>query len=74
MFPNDHPPPHVHIEFKSHPGSKLRVRLDTGEYTDDPPRGLSTKKLKGFTAVITESHQVLAGWLEEYHGEPVIVE
>lgn len=73
VFPNDHPPPHVHIELKSHPGSKLRVRLDTGEYMDDPPKGLNTKKLKGFSAAIAESHPVLAAWWEEYHGEPVIV-
>lgn len=40
---------------------------------DDPPKGLNTKKLKGFAAAIAESHPVLAAWWEEYHGEPVVV-
>ncbi|WP_159081404.1 DUF4160 domain-containing protein [Nocardioides sediminis] len=73
VYPNDHPPPHVHIELRSHPGAKLRLRLDNGEYLDEPPKGLSTKKLNGFKAAITESHEVLTGWWEEYHGDPVTV-
>ncbi len=73
VFPNDHPPPHVHIELRSHPTAKLRVRLDTGEYLDAAPKGLSTEKLKGFQAAIAESHDTLAKWWEEYHGDPVVV-
>lgn len=68
--PNDHPPPHVHVKIKAEPRIKLRVRLDTAEPMDPLPDGWA-KKLRGFQTVIRENHAVLAGWWEEYHGEPV---
>lgn len=71
VYPNDHPPPHVHITLRSHPHTKLRIRLDTGEFMDDAPRGLVRKKLKSFQASVRENHDVLAEWWETYHGDPV---
>lgn len=73
VYPNDHPPPHVHIEVRSRPNARIRINLATGEFLDDAPRGLPRKKLKGFQAAVRENHEVLATWWESYHGEPVVL-
>ncbi|MGO1665311.1 MAG: DUF4160 domain-containing protein [Micrococcaceae bacterium] len=73
VYPNDHPPPHVHIRVRSHPAAKLRIRLDTGEFMDNTPDGLVRKKLNGLQAAVRENHTVLAGWWQEYHGDPVVI-
>lgn len=73
VYSNDHPPPHVHIQLKSHPGAKLRINLETGEFMDDAPRGVDTKKLKGFQSAILENHEILAAWWQDYHGDPVVL-
>lgn len=73
VFPNDHPPPHVHIKLRAHPNAKIRISLETGELLDDAPRGLASKKLKRFQAAVREHHDVLATWWEHYHGGPVVL-
>lgn len=73
VYPNDHSPPHVHIEVPSHPKAKIRLSLATGAFLDDPPRGIPSKKLKRFQAAVRENHDVLAAWWERYHGEPVVL-
>lgn len=70
---NDHPPPHVHIELRSHPGQTLRIRLDTAEFMDEAPKGVNTKRLKGLQRAIRENHEVLATWWQTYHGDPVVL-
>jgi hypothetical protein len=62
----------VHIEVRSHPHAKIRINLATGEFLDDVPRGLPSKKLRRFQAVVREHHDVLATLWESYHGEPVV--
>lgn len=73
VYASDHLPPHVHIKLRSHPNARLRVRLDTGDFLDDAPRGVSTKKLKGFQDAVRENHDVLAGWWKAHQGGPVVV-
>lgn len=74
VYSNDHPPPHVHIKLRARPSVTLRISLETGEFLDDElPRGLTRKKMKGFQAAVRENHQVLAGWWENYHGDPVVL-
>lgn len=74
VYTHDHPPPHVHIKLRDHPDVKLRISLETGEYLDTAPRGLSTKKLRGFQRAVRECHPILAGWWENYHGgDPVVL-
>lgn len=72
VFPNDHAPPHVHIEVSSHPHAKIRINLATGDLLDDPPRGLPTKKLKRIQALVHENRAALATSWEKYHGGPVV--
>lgn len=71
VWPNDHPPPHVHIEVKAHPEWKIRVNLETIELMDELPSALKAKQFSGFLDAIRECHPKLAGWWESYHGDPV---
>jgi hypothetical protein len=73
VYANDHPPPHVHITVRAHPNAKIRINLETGEYLDDAPRGLASKRLKGFQTAVRENHPLLASWWESYHGNPVVL-
>lgn len=73
VWPNDHPPPHVHIELRAHPEWDVRVNLKTVELIGELPSGLKTKKFDGFLDAIRECHPTLAGWWETYHGEPVVL-
>jgi Domain of unknown function (DUF4160) len=74
VYANDHPPPHVHIKLRAHRDAKIRINLETGEFLDDGlPRGLTRKKMKGFQAAVRENRKVLAGWWENYHGDPVVL-
>ena len=73
VYPNDHPPPHVHIKVRSLPDAKIRISLATGDLLDDPPRGLPAKKLRGIQKLVREHHELLASWWENYQGEPVVL-
>jgi hypothetical protein len=73
VYANDHPPPHVHIKLRAHPNAEIRISLETGEFLDDAPRGLASKKLRGFQAAVRENHAVLASWWESYQGKPVVL-
>lgn len=73
VWPNDHPPPHVHIEVNSHPEWKIRVNLMTIELMDDLPAGMKAKQFRGFCDAIRECHSTLAGWWEDYRGDPVVL-
>lgn len=67
--PRDHLPPHVHVQ---RPGEiDVRINLESGELLDPVPKGLSSKKLRGFRAAVLESHDLLSDWWEKYHGTPV---
>lgn len=70
---NDHPPAHVHIEAKSIPGLRLRLRLDNAEPLDPIPDGWA-KKTRRIQLALRENHQLLSGWWETYHGEFVVLE
>jgi hypothetical protein len=74
VWPNDHPPPHVHIEIRAHPEWTIRVNLETVALMDELPSGLSAKQFRGFLATIRESQPMLADWWETYHGDPVVLE
>lgn len=55
IYPEDHDPPHAHIEFRSDPKHEFRLDLDTGELLRGdtiPPGG--AKKLKRAKAVLAE--------------------
>ena len=71
IYPRDHPPPHAHIEIRSHPDIKLRINLETSEFMDSAPSGLAGKKLRGMRKAVIENHGILSSWWESYHGGPV---
>lgn len=73
VYANDHPPPHVHIKVRAHPNVDIRISLETGEYLDDPPRALASKKLRGFQRAVRENHPLLASWWQRHQGDPVIL-
>lgn len=74
VWPNDHPPPHVHIEVRAHPDWRIRVNLQTVELMDELPAGLRRRQFRGFCQAIRDCHPTLAAWWEEYHGDPVVLE
>lgn len=62
MWSNEHPPPHVHLEFKDNPKLKLRMGIETGELLGgNAPDGWS-KRLKKIAAQV----QVMAPLLMEH--------
>jgi hypothetical protein len=73
VWPNDHPPPHVHVEIQAHPEWTIRINLETVELMDELPNGLKAKQFRGFLAAVHECHPKLADWWETYHGEPVVL-
>ena len=44
IYPNDHFPPHVHIEFTD--GVDCRIELSSSSFMDTPPRGTQRKMMK----------------------------
>jgi hypothetical protein len=71
VYPNDHPPPHVHVRIRALPHVKLRISLETGEPLDDGlPDGWS-KKLKRIQRLVADNAPTLASWWEKHHGEAV---
>ncbi|WDF34013.1 DUF4160 domain-containing protein [Arthrobacter agilis] len=70
VWPNDHPPPHVHILKKSEPdGHDVKINLKTGDLEGDLPSWASQKQLKRMKALIIKHHQLFEGWWEKNHGE-----
>lgn len=73
VWPNDHPPPHVHIEVQAHPEWKIRINLETVELMDDLPPKLKRKQFHGFLDAVRECRPQLTTWWESYHGDPVVL-
>ena len=62
---NDHPPPHVHVEFRSLPGEDFRVLIDTGELVGaDVPSGWA-KRMRRVSALVLDHRDLLLGRWEE---------
>ncbi|BDI22903.1 DUF4160 domain-containing protein [Herbiconiux sp. L3-i23] len=72
VWPNDHPPPHVHILKKSEPDNHhLRISLETGDPLGDLPPWVDHNQLKRIKALIAKHHQLLEGWWEKHHEKAV---
>lgn len=70
MNSQDHPPPHLHIEFRGERG-RLRIRLDDGELMDERPRWLKRKQLgsiRGF--IVAESAMLTQMWSQVENAAP----
>jgi hypothetical protein len=71
LYPNDHPPPHVHVRFRGEPRWRLRLAIATGvagEPLDEfIPTGWSKKARKARKFVV-ESQDLLIGRWVEMHG------
>jgi len=73
VWPNDHPPPHVHILKKSErDGANVKINLATGEPDGDLPSWADRKQLKKIGVLIAQHRDLLAEWWEKNHGEAVI--
>lgn len=61
VYPNDHPPPHVHVKFG---GSEVRINLDSGTFMEEPPGGKRRALLEAY-----QRHAVAIrkAW-DSYHG------
>lgn len=74
VWPNDHPPPHVHILKKSEPDSNyVKINLLTGESEGTLPSWANLKQLKNMQALIVKHHELFDSWWQKNHGEPVTV-
>lgn len=74
VWPNDHPPPHVHIRKQSEPDNQsVKINLATGDSEGDLPPWASSKQLKSMKALVVRHHQLFADWWEKNHGEKVIL-
>lgn len=72
VWPNDHPPPHVHILKKSEPDSQyVKINLETGESEGDLPTWASQKQLKNMKKLVVKHHQLFAAWWQKNHGDTV---
>jgi hypothetical protein len=58
LHPNDHPPPHVHLEFRSDPRLDLRLSIETGELLDVAPAGWA-KRIKAAAAQVLDLQSTL---------------
>jgi hypothetical protein len=71
IFPNDHPPPHVHVRFRSDPKRQLRLAIESGEVLGaDIPRGWAKKVRKVSAFVVTSQDLLMNRWVE-LHGEAI---
>ncbi len=62
MNSQDHPPPHLHIEFRGERG-RLRIRLEDGVLIDEQPQWLHRKQLESIrTFIVAESTTLMQGW------------
>jgi hypothetical protein len=72
VWPNDHPPPHVHILKKSESDSRsVKISLETGEVVGDPPEWATRPQLKNMRALIVKHRELFSNWWEKNQGEPV---
>jgi len=68
VYPNDHPPPHVHIVLKADLSFEMRLRLDNAEPMNDKiPNGWA-KRINHWQAVVVKHNLVLIEWWVGYHG------
>ncbi|PKV78932.1 DUF4160 domain-containing protein [Nocardia fluminea] len=74
VWPNDHPPPHVHILKKCEgDGLSVKINLETGESEGDLPPWADRKQLKNLKALVVEYHPLFAGWWTKNHGGAVVL-
>ncbi len=74
VWPNDHPPPHVHILKKSEPDSQyVKINLETGESEGALPSWASQKQLKKIKELIVKHHELFEGWWQKNHGDTVTI-
>lgn len=73
VYPKEHPPPHVHVKLRSHPGAKIRISLEDGSFLKGTQRNLAGKLLRQVQDLVRENRTLLAGWWESYQGEPVVM-
>jgi hypothetical protein len=74
VWPNDHPPPHVHILKQSESDSSyIKINLATGALEGDLPDWANAKQLKKMQALVVKHHGQLAAWWEKNHGEAVVL-
>lgn len=59
MYPNDHPPPHVHLRFRSHPRLDLRVSIETGELLDDDAPDGWAKRIRSASSQVLDQRSIL---------------
>jgi hypothetical protein len=72
VWPNDHPPPHVHILKKSEPDNQyIKINLETAELEGELPPWADSKQLKRMKALVRRHHQLFAEWWEKNHGDVV---
>ncbi|MFP4512466.1 MAG: DUF4160 domain-containing protein [Acidimicrobiales bacterium] len=65
LHPNDHPPPHVHIRFRSDPSIDLRMSIETGELLDGTaPPGWAKRVRKATGIVRGQSELLMTRWAE----------
>lgn len=72
IWPNDHPPPHVHILKKSERDDQyVKLNLESGEVMGELPRWAKRKQLARMKKLLAENHEILAGLWSKYHGVTV---
>lgn len=72
VWPNDHPPPHVHILKKSEPEDEfVKIDLATGGLIGNLPAWADRKQLRKMQELIRNHHDLFAGWWEKNHGQMV---
>ncbi|MFH5229604.1 DUF4160 domain-containing protein [Antrihabitans spumae] len=72
VWPNDHPPPHVHILKKSAPDNEyVKINLETGDCEGDLPPWAGRKQLKNIKALVLKYHPLFADWWLKNHGTTV---
>ena len=69
VWPNDHPPPHVHILKKSERDDhNVKINLESGEVIGELPRWAKRKQLARIKDLVIENHETLADLWSKYHG------
>ncbi|MBY9074234.1 DUF4160 domain-containing protein [Nocardioides sp. WL0053] len=72
VWPNDHPPPHVHILKKSEPDSEyVKINLETADLEGDLPPWADRRQLRKMQKLVRDYHHLFAGWWEKNHGDVV---
>lgn len=65
LHPNDHPPPHVHVRFRSDPNLDLRMSIETGELLDNnAPVGWSKRIRKATRIILDQTDLLMERWTE----------